>query len=228
MLGTLPPKKTSSQRDMVPTLVHAPNYTRSTAVGFSPYYLMYGQKPQLLVDLYFGTQSTDMNSITSIKFVWQVNEKIRWAYKTAQQVIERENKGYKWNGNHNVKCTQLHVGDMVPLNRMTFKGKHGIQDHWEKTIYRVEGQPYAGLPVFRTAPVEGEGKLEVVYQNLLLPFGSNVEDSENEESWQNDDAEADTKAVSTAPECEGWGDAICVQCVKTMYKPSYWVNTMWE
>ena len=45
MLGTLPPNKKSSWRDMVPILVHAYNCTRSTATGFSPCYLMHGQKP---------------------------------------------------------------------------------------------------------------------------------------------------------------------------------------
>ena len=30
---------------------------------------MYGQKPWLPVDLYFGTKKADMNAITSTKFV---------------------------------------------------------------------------------------------------------------------------------------------------------------
>ena len=55
MLGTIPPNKNSSWRDMVPMLVHVYNCTRSTAMGFSPYYLMYSQNPWLPVDLYFGT-----------------------------------------------------------------------------------------------------------------------------------------------------------------------------
>ena len=45
MPGTLPPNIKSSWRDLVPMLVHVYNCTRSTAIGFSPYYLMYGQKP---------------------------------------------------------------------------------------------------------------------------------------------------------------------------------------
>ena len=52
MLSTLPQNKKSSWRDMVPTLVHAYNCSRSNATGFSPYYLMYGWNPQLPVDLY--------------------------------------------------------------------------------------------------------------------------------------------------------------------------------
>ena len=45
MLGNLPPHKKSRWRGMVWTLVHVYNCTRSTATGFSPYYLMYAQKP---------------------------------------------------------------------------------------------------------------------------------------------------------------------------------------
>ena len=64
-------------------------------------------------------------------------------------------------------------------------GKHKIQDHWDKTIYHVKGQPYEGMPGFRIIPVAGEGKVKIVHQNLLLPFGGNIEgDSENERSQQ--------------------------------------------
>ena len=90
MLGTLPQNKKSSWRDMVPMLVHAYNCTRSTATGLGPYYLMYGQKPWLPVNLYFGTQKADMNAATSTKFLQQLFERLKWAYRTAQQ--------YHWKG----------------------------------------------------------------------------------------------------------------------------------
>ena len=86
-----------------------------------------------------------------------------------------ESKRHKQNYDHKVRCTQLTVGDLVLLKRMAFKGTHKIQDHWEDIIYCVEGQPYAELPVFRTAPIAGEGKVKVVHWNLLLPFGGNIE-----------------------------------------------------
>ena len=87
MLGTLPLNKKSSWRDMIPMLVHVYNCTRSTATGFSLYYLMNGQKPQLPVNLYFGSQKADMNVATSTKCVQQLCERLKWAYKTAQQII---------------------------------------------------------------------------------------------------------------------------------------------
>ena len=42
---------------------------------------MYGQKPRLPVDLYFGIQKVDINVTTSAKFVQQLREWLKWAYK---------------------------------------------------------------------------------------------------------------------------------------------------
>ena len=51
---------------------------------------MYGQKPQLPVNLYFGTQNADMNTTMSTKFVQQLCERLKWAYKTAQHITIKE------------------------------------------------------------------------------------------------------------------------------------------
>ena len=64
-------------------------------MGFSPYYLMYGQISQLPVDLYFSTQKADMNATSSAKFVQQLSQTLKWAYKTTHHVTEKENEGHK-------------------------------------------------------------------------------------------------------------------------------------
>ena len=117
---------------------------------------MYGQKPNLPVHLYFGTQKVDINAGTSTKFVQQLCERLKWAYKTAQHVTEKENQRHKCNYDHKIRCTQLGMGDKVLLKRTAFKGKHKIQDCWKDTVYHFEGQPYSRLPVFKIAPVAGE------------------------------------------------------------------------
>ena len=77
------------------------------------------------------------------------------------------------------------MGDKVLLKRTAFKGKHNIWDHWKDTVHHVEGQPYKGMPVFRITPVTGGGKVRVVHQNLLLPYGGNIEgNSEDKVSQQ--------------------------------------------
>ena len=57
MLGTLPKKPKSTWWKQVPTLVHTYNCTRNNAMGFSPYYLMFGCKPYLPINLIFGTNT---------------------------------------------------------------------------------------------------------------------------------------------------------------------------
>ena len=116
---------------------------------------MYGQKPQLSVNLYFGTQNADMKATTSTKFAKQLLERLKWTYNTAQHVIEKENQRHMWNYDHKIRCTQLGVGDQVLLERTAFKGKYKIQDHWEDTVYHVKGQPYRGLQVFKISLVIG-------------------------------------------------------------------------
>ena len=54
------------------------------------------------------------------------------------------------------------MSDLVFVKGMAFKGKCKIQDHWEKTIYHVLGQPYV-LPVSRITPVAGEGRVKILH-----------------------------------------------------------------
>ena len=87
MLGTLPEKPKSTSREQIPTLVHAYNCTRNNATGFSPYYLMFGCKPHLSIDLIFGT--TDLKG-SSITYVENLKKGMAWAYKNANDVIKKE------------------------------------------------------------------------------------------------------------------------------------------
>ena len=86
MLGTLPDKPKSTWREQVPTLVHAYNCTRNNATGFSPYYLMFGQKPCLLNDLHFWTNTADLKG-NSIIYIENLKKRTEWGYTTASEVF---------------------------------------------------------------------------------------------------------------------------------------------
>ena len=94
MLGSLPKNPKSTWREQVPTLVHAYNCTGNNATGFSQYYLMFGHKPCLPIDLIFGTNLTDLkgNQITYIK---NLKKRMAWAYETANDVIQKEQERNK-------------------------------------------------------------------------------------------------------------------------------------
>ena len=128
MLGTMPERKKATWHDKVPTLVHAYDCTKSCATWFSLYYLMYGHKSCLSTDLYLGMQTSDKITNTSTKIVQNLMERLSVAYKTAQQVVDKENQCNKCNYDHKVKYTCLQKGDLILLNWTAYKGKHNIQD----------------------------------------------------------------------------------------------------
>ena len=60
MLGTLPPHAKKNWPEWVGTLTHAYNATMCHATGFSPFFLMYGRMPILLIDVEFGVMIPDL------------------------------------------------------------------------------------------------------------------------------------------------------------------------
>ena len=80
MLGTLPEKPKSTWREQVPTQVHAYNCTRNNVTGFSPYYLMFGRKPHLPIDILFGTNTADLRGHkgNSTAYIENLKQRIEW------------------------------------------------------------------------------------------------------------------------------------------------------
>ena len=90
MLGTLPEKLKNTWRELVLMLVHAYNCSRSNATDFSPCYLMFGRKPYLPIDILFSTNTAEGKGKTSTKYVGNLKEGLEWAYKTANEVVKKE------------------------------------------------------------------------------------------------------------------------------------------
>ena len=94
MLGTLPEKPKSTWWEQVPTLVHAYNCTRNNATGFSLYYLMFGRKPHLPIDILFRTNTVDLRG-NSTTYIENLKPRIEWANKTANEVVKKEQESNK-------------------------------------------------------------------------------------------------------------------------------------
>ena len=77
MLGTLPEKPKSTWREQVPMLVHAYNCTKNNVTDFSLYYLKFGRKPHLPIDIHFGTNTAELTGNTSAKYA----ENLKWRLK---------------------------------------------------------------------------------------------------------------------------------------------------
>ena len=124
---------------------------------------MFGWKPHLPIDILFGTNTADLRG-NGTTYIENLKWRIEWAYKTANEVVKKEQERNKQQYDCDVRCAKLMVGDKVLLKCTAFKGKHKIQDQWENTIYEVIEQPLGKLPVFKIQSMEGNDKMKVVHR----------------------------------------------------------------
>ena len=75
--------------------MHAYKCTRNNATDFSLYYVMFGWKPHLPIDIHFGTNTADLKGNTSTKYVENLKWRIEWPYKTASKVAKKEQEQNK-------------------------------------------------------------------------------------------------------------------------------------
>ena len=180
MLGTLPKEKKSEWKNHIWTLVHAYNCTWNSATGFSPYYLMYGKQPCLLVDETLGLAPHTITEPNTSKFIQKMRENLKWAQRKAEAFQAKEAQRHKWNYDKRGRAAALKVGDMVLVHVTTFKGHHKIQDRWEDREYVVKKWPYPNVPVYVVHPRDGEGYSQTLHRNYLLPINSNIEQGETD------------------------------------------------
>ena len=169
MLGTLTEHSKLFWGNLVPTLVHAYNCTRNNSTGFSPYFLMYGRKPEQPHDLYFNLQ-TDGCVSPNTEFVQQLKNRLQWAYSTAQRMSAEESKRHKRRCDRRAKRSKIEQGDIVLIRHKVFTAKHKIADRWKPAIYKVVKQLVPCIPVFRVKSQDGSKKTKVVSRNTLLPL----------------------------------------------------------
>ena len=84
MLGTLSPEWKSDWKSSIGMLVHAYNCTGNSAMGFRPYYLMYGRQPNLPVGVILGLAPQTTTAPDTSKFMQKMKEHAKWAKKKAE------------------------------------------------------------------------------------------------------------------------------------------------
>ena len=73
MIGTLEAKVKQHWIEYLPTLVHAYNCTKNNAADFSLYYLMYGWKLRLPINIMFGLTSLQAEECSHHEFLAKLN-----------------------------------------------------------------------------------------------------------------------------------------------------------
>ena len=176
MLGTLEEHQKTDWKSHVPTLVHAYNATKHDSTGYSPYFLMFGRHPRLVIDAFFGIQTETLSANKPSEYVHGLKQRLNTAYQKAKQIAEMTGLRNKRKYDERVRSSALAPGDRVLVKNVSIRGKQKLADRWEHEPYVVVNQPYADIPVYE---VKREGtrhkKSRTLHRNLLLPFMSTTD-----------------------------------------------------
>ena len=169
MLRTLPETQKSRWADHLNQVVHAYNCTKNETTGFSPFYLLFGRRPRLPIDLLFGIDRTgNQGSHTQYAAQWQkaMSEAYELASKRANEGSDRAKQRY----DHHVRSSVLHPGDRVLVRNLSERGGPGkLRSHWEDRIHVVISRKGEDSPVYEVKPETGPGGTRILHRNLLLP-----------------------------------------------------------
>ena len=172
MLRTLAEKEKSRWKDSVNQMTDAYNSTprhkeNNSATGFCPYYLMFGQKPRLPIDLMFERHADE--SIKMEKFVENWQRALQETYQIARQNSTKSRESAKKRYDQRTQDLVLEEGDKVLVRNLTPRDGPGkLRNHWEDKVHIVTERKFDG-PVYEVKPYDGHSRTRTLHRNLLLP-----------------------------------------------------------
>ena len=110
-------------------------------------------------------------------YVFKLRERLEWAYKTAQEHIERDATHRKQYYDRKFHCMEIVPGDIILARQKVFGTTRKIEDQWENPVYRVVEKLGDG-PVYKIQKLgeHGESSFRELHRNMLHPLMQVVED----------------------------------------------------
>ena len=143
-----PEKRAKWPLHLGPILI-AYNATRSLITGYSPYFLMFGHRPRLPVDLLFPTVRGDENSQTTDEYVTSLYDKLKLALASARDTALLEAQRQKWLYDRKVGAVELHPGDKVLVKLDAFRGqRQKLKNRWGDALFTVVKSVADGIPAY--------------------------------------------------------------------------------
>ena len=116
MIGKLDPEKRRKWPSHIGSIIIAYNSTRSLVTGYSPYYLMFGHRPRLPIDLLFPMRRMQMLTRTIDKYVASLYDHLVIAQDCAIKEAQRQKQLY----DRKVGAILLRPGDHVLVHLDVF------------------------------------------------------------------------------------------------------------
>ena len=168
MIGKLDPEKRMKWPAHIGSIIIAYNSTRSLVTGYSPYYLMFGRRPRLPIDLLFPTHRTQMLTRTIDEYVASLYDRLWESLVIVQDCAVKEAQRQKWLYDRKVGAVELRPGDHVLVRLDAFRGqRRKLKNRWGDDLHMVVTHVVDRIPAY-VVKNNCTGKKKVVHRAQLL------------------------------------------------------------
>ena len=129
-------------------LTHTYNSTRSAVTGYSPHFLLFGQRPRLPIDFLFPTHKV-MGKVKPIDaYVAKLIGILRKALEIARGITQEEAARQKQYYDCKASSVTLNVEDLVLVHNDHHVGHQKLKNHWGDDTYQVISHVDQDVPVY--------------------------------------------------------------------------------
>ena len=168
MIAKMDPEKRAKWPLHLGPILITYNATRSLITGYSPYFLMFGCRPRLPVNLLFLTVRRDENSRTTDEYVTSLYDKLKSALASARDTALLEAQRQKWLYDHKAGAVELHPGDKVLVKLDASRGQQRkLKNRWRDALYTVVKCMADRIPAYEVEK-DANKKRQVLHPARLL------------------------------------------------------------
>ena len=178
MLGKLEGTQRKHWPEYLASVTLAYNATRSQVTGYSPYFLMFGRRPRLPVDLQFPTLRELPEPQGVHDYVNALYGRLREAIKLARDSAAEDAARHKRLYDRRAGTVQLHPGDKVLVRLDAYRGqRRKLVNRWGADLHTVVKRMAEDFPTY--AVRNDRTKKETVLHRARLLLWAAVEESGN-------------------------------------------------
>ena len=168
MIGKLNPEKRHKWKLHLGSVLIAYNATRSLVTGYSPYFLMFGCRPCLPIDLLFPTAVQQGSTRTIDDYVLSLYERLKEALPVARDSAIMEARWQKRHYDWKAGAVELQPGDKVLVKLDAFHGQRWkLKNRWSGDLHTVVKCMVDGIPTY-VVKNNKTGKKQVLHHAQLL------------------------------------------------------------
>ena len=162
------PRETTQWKSHLGSVLIAYNTTISLVTGYSPYFLMFGHRPHLPIDLLFPTAVRQGLTRTIDDYVLSLYERLKEALPIARDSAIMEARQQKRHYDRKAEAVELQPGDKVLVKLDIFHGQRWkLKNRWSGNLHTVVKGVADGIPTY-VVKNDKTGKKQVLHHAQLL------------------------------------------------------------